>query len=120
MSYDFMMFEPRGTINAMADITASNLCLQNAGVIKEKLTRLFPKIEWENKGDRGWLGRLNEDGDAYEFRLPEGDDECWTINTAEENHDTAIVAKICSSLELLAFDGQALELIDASGRRPAA
>lgn len=119
MSYDFMMFEPRAMIRAMSEIEPGNLNLQNGDSIKAALTALFPAIEWEHKGDRGWLGRLTVDGSWYEFRLPAGDDECWTISTSEGNDQPDLIAKVCQSLQLLAFDGQMLELIDAAGRRPA-
>lgn len=119
MSYDFMMFKPRRAINAMSEIEPKNLSLQSGDGVKAKLTSLFPTIEWEHKGDRGWLGQLTADGSWYEFRVHAGDDECWTIATSESNHQPELVPRICASLQLLAFDGQALELIDAKGRRPA-
>ncbi len=119
MSYDFMMFKPRHPIASMSDIEPKNLALQNGETVKAKLTALYPAIEWEDKGDRGWLGRMTVEGEPYEFRLPAGDDECWSINTPEENLDTPLIEKVCQALQLLAFDGQALVLIDSSGRKPA-
>ncbi len=119
MSYDFTMFKPRGTINSMAEIEPANLRLQDGDAIKTKLTALFPAIEWEDKGDRGWLGRLEADGTWYEFRIPAGDDECWNVATSEGNEEAELIVNICASLQLLAFDGQALTLIDANGRRSA-
>jgi hypothetical protein len=119
MSYDFMMFAPRGAIGAMADIQPKNLRLQNSEAVKSQLAELFPAIVWEDKGDRGWLGKLSAGDDWYEFRLPGGDDECWTMSTAEDNDQPELVAKVCAALAVLAFDGQALALIDADGSRPA-
>jgi hypothetical protein len=119
MSYDFMMLSPRGDLRSMADIVPSNLEPQNGAAIKAELSTLFPAIAWEDKGDRGWLGRLTVDGEPYEFRVQAGDDECWNINTPEENWDTPLIAKICKALLVVAFDGQALELIDGQGRKSA-
>jgi len=119
MSYDFMMFKPRRTINAMAEIQPGNLAMQSGEAVKAELSRLYPAITWEYKGDRGWLGELTADGEPYEFRLPAGEDECWTIATTEANSSPALIAKLCAALELLAFDGQSLELIDKDGSRPA-
>ena len=114
-----MVFAPRGEISAMADIQPKNLELQNSDEIKSALTKLFPATEWEDKGDRGWLGKLKADDDWYEFRLPGGDDECWTISTSEDNEQPQLVSTVCAELDVLAFDGQALALIDAKGTRPA-
>jgi hypothetical protein len=119
MNYDFMMFKPRGAVSSMSDLGAANLSPQDGEAIKARLTALFPAIEWEDKEDRGWVGRLLADGSAYEFRIHAGEDECWTISTPEDNHDTPVIGKICSALQVLAFDGQALELVDDNGRRPA-
>ncbi len=119
MSYDFMMFKPRGAVHSMADIQPANLSLQSGEAVRANLTALFPAIEWEDKGDRGWLGRLTFEGNPYEFRIHAGEDECWNINTPEENQGTILIAKICETLQVLAFDGQSLELIDGQGRRSA-
>lgn len=120
MSYDFMMFKPRATLHSMADIQPANLSPQSGEAVKTGLTALFPAIAWEEKGDRGWLGRLAVDGNPYEFRIHAGDDECWTISTSEGNDQPSLVTKVCEELGALAFDGQALLLIDAKGSRPAA
>lgn len=114
-----MMFKPRRTINAMSEIEPANLCLQGGDGVRAELTGLFPGIEWEYKGDRGWLGRLTADGTWYEFRVPAGEDECWTIATSHDNDEPELISKICAAMRLLAFDGQALVLIDPGGRRPA-
>lgn len=119
MSYDFMMFKPRRAIDAMAQIEPANLVGQSGDTVIAQLTALYPTIQWESKGDRGWLGRLMADGSWYEFRVPAGIDECWTVNTSEGNGQNGLISEICTSLQLLAFDGQTLELIDARGRRPA-
>lgn len=119
MSYDFMMFKPRATLRSMADIQPANLSPQSGEAVKTGLTALFPAIVWEEKGDRGWLGRLAVDGNPYEFRIHAGDDECWTINTSEDNQQTAAIAQICEALGVIAFDGQEMVIIDDQGSRPA-
>jgi hypothetical protein len=115
MSYDFTMMKPRpereSEIESLEDLGEHTLVRQDPAALVEALSSLFPAIEWRREEGAGWFGSLKGDDSWYEFQLEEAADTSWTIRTSHRAGPRNLVPKICDTLGLLAFDGQANLLI---------
>jgi hypothetical protein len=114
MSYDFMMMKPRpereSEIESLEDLGEHTLQRQDPAALVEALSSLLPEIAWR-KEDSGWFGALTGDDSWHEFRIEATPDYCWSVRTSHRAGPRNLVPKICDTLGLLAFDGQANLLI---------
>ena len=115
MSYDFMMMKPKPEreteIESLEDLGEHTLLRQEPAALIEGLSSLFPEIEWRKEEAGGWFGALKGDDSWYEFRIEAAPDVSWSIRTSHRAGPHNLVPKICDTLGLLAFDGQANLLI---------
>jgi hypothetical protein len=122
MSYDFMMMKPKDgiLIEALEDLGEHTLLRQEPAALVEALSSLFPALAWREEESGGWFGSLQGEDTWYEFRIGGEPDYAWSVCTSRLTNTRKLVAVICDSLGLLAFDGQANVLIWPAGySRPA-
>jgi hypothetical protein len=115
MSYDFLMMKPRPEreteIESLEDLGEQTLLRQEPAALAETLSSLFPEIAWRREEDGGWFGVLDGEDSWYEFRIEGAADFSWSIRTSHRTGRRNLVPRICDTLGLLAFDGQANLLI---------
>ena len=119
MSHDFMMMKPKpqreSEIESLEDLGEHTLLRQEPAALVEALSSLFPEIAWRREDGGGWFGALKGDDSWYEFRIEAAPDHSWSIHTSHRAGTRNLVPKICDTLGLLAFDGQANLLIWPAG-----
>jgi hypothetical protein len=117
MSYDFMMMKPKDgiIIEAMEDLGEHTLLRQEPAALVEALSSLFPELAWQQEPSGRWFGSLQGDDTWYEFRIGAEPDYAWSVCTSRLTSTRKLVAVICDSLGLLAFDGQVNVLIWPAG-----
>jgi hypothetical protein len=111
MSYDFLMMKPKVEISSPDDLGEDTLLCQNPSVLVEALSALFPQLAWQKRDDGGWFGSLDGDDTWYEFRIDAEPDYVWSVHTSHRTNTRKLIPVICDALGVIAFDGQALRLI---------
>lgn len=120
MSYDFLIFKPRMPIRSQNDLSEDTVELQNPKIVMRALASLLPSLSWQQRReDSYWEAHVEDDGMWYEFHVGPGDDTAWSIKTSHRTTNHPLVPRICMELEVTAFDGQAMLIIDKNGTRPA-
>jgi len=120
MSYDFLMFRPCVKIFSQNDLSKDTVELQDPQVVMHGLSSLFPSLSWQQwRADSFWEAQVESDGLWYEFHVGPGRDAAWSIKTSHRATNRPLVQRICRELGVIAFDGQAMLIIDENGARPA-
>jgi hypothetical protein len=117
MSYDFLMMKPKVEIRSPNDLSEETLLKQQPEEIIAGLSALFPELTWSPSGG-GWSGYLDGDDTWYEFLIDAKPDYAWSVRTSHLTRRRSLIQPICAALGLIAFDGQAVVIIDADGTRP--
>lgn len=118
MSYDFLMFKPNVRITSQADLSESTVDLQSPDVVMSALGQLFPSLRW-NKSGRAWWAQVEDNDGYYEFQVSAEPSQAWSIHTSHRSSKHDAISLVCGALGLIAFDGQAMKLIDERGERTA-
>lgn len=120
MSYDFIMMRPKTEIRSSADLGEETLLKQDPADLVAALSALFPDLTWSRERDGGWSSLLEGEDTWYEFSIYPMPDYCWWIRTSHLTNTRKLVPRICETLGLIAFDGQAGIIIGTDGQpRPA-
>jgi hypothetical protein len=118
MSYDFLMFKANVPINSQADLSESTVDFQSPDVVMRALAELFPSLRWIESG-RTWWAHVEHDDGRYEFQVDAEPSQAWSVHTSHRSSKRDNIPLICRTLHLVAFDGQAMKLIDERGKRAA-
>jgi hypothetical protein len=118
MSYDFLMFKPKVVVNSPADLSDSTVDVQLPEVVMSTLAKLFPTLQWKKAG-RAWWAKVEDDDGHYEFQVSTDPAQAWSIHASFGSSKRDAISLICETLGLVAFDGEAMTLIDERGERPA-
>jgi hypothetical protein len=118
VSYDFLMFKATVPVNSQDDLSEKTVELQSPDAVKGALAALFPSLSWRESFGNWWARAEDEDG-HYEFQVGVEPSQAWSIHTSHRRSRRDAIANICKALGLVAFDGQAMTLIDERGERPA-
>jgi hypothetical protein len=108
MSYDYSLFKAPGPGPMESWPVARLDSLGTVDALKQKLSELFPGINWTNSHDT-WFGRWQGRERHAEFQItPErGDDvQSFTMRRTERKE----VERLCNHLGVVAVDPQKMEL----------
>ena len=119
MSYDFLMMKPKGEVQSQDDRGEDTLDKQDPDSVVSVVWALFPATIWSQERDGSWFGWLDGEDAWYEFLVGPASDHCWSIRTSHLTNERNLVPSICKSLDLVAFDGQAMIIVGPDWRRPA-
>jgi hypothetical protein len=119
MSYDFLMMKPKVEIRSSADLGEDTLLKPEPADLVAALSAMFPELTWTRSRQGDWFGSLDGEDTWYEFLINAAPDHCWSVRTSHLTRRRSLIQPICKALGLIAFDGQALVIIDADGERPA-
>lgn len=111
MSYDFLLMKPIAPIQSPSDLREETLAVQDPAATLAALRVLVPAAQWRQEADGGWFGSLDSEDGWYEFRIGPVSDIAWSIATSHRAGSRSLVPRICAALDLIAFDGQANELV---------
>jgi hypothetical protein len=114
MNYDFLMFKANTAVNSPADLSDSTVDFQSPDIVMSTLTKLFPTLRW-NKSGRAWWAQVEDDDGSYEFQVSTEPSQAWSIHASHRSSKRGAIPVICRALGLVAFDGQAMKLIDERG-----
>jgi hypothetical protein len=119
VSYSFLMMKPRTAIGSRNDFSESALIKQEPMALVGALSLLFPTLVWSKTHSRGWFASLDHEETWYEFSIGGAPDYAWSIQASHRAQTRNLIPLICKTLGLVAFDGQAMVIVDAEGERPA-
>lgn len=106
-----MMFRPIAPIATQHDLGEQTVAMQEPRAVVAALDALVPGIAWEPDTSRRWFGVVTHEGERYEFSIDAEPNRCWTIYTSHRATERRLVPEICRALGLIAFDGQAMEIV---------
>jgi hypothetical protein len=118
MSYDFLMFKAKVVVNSQADLSDSTVDVQTPDVVMSALAKLFPTLHWK-KSRRAWWAKVEDDDGYYEFQVSAEPSQAWNIHASHGTSTGDAIPRICKALGLVAFDAEAMKLIDEHGERDA-
>ena len=120
MSYGFLIFKPKIQINSQHDLSEETVELQHPDHVMRALSELLPSLSWSRiYADSFWEALTEDDHGRYEFHVGPEIKEAWSINTSHRTTTRSLIPRICKALGVIAFDGQAMKIIDENGERPA-
>jgi len=120
MSYDFLMLKTSVPIDSQHDLSEDIVLVQAPEKVMAELSRLLPGLSWGKCfGGFFWEALTEDEEGQYELHVPLEPSQSWSIRTSHRRGRRDLVARICKSLGVVAFDGQAMLLIDERGERPA-
>lgn len=112
MSYDFLVFKLKVAIESPQDLSeTSTTNIGTGSAIKAQLTDLFPETDW-HLAHGYWWGRLDTGQTWYEFYVQQANIvPNFSIHTSHRAGEHSVIYQVCRALNLVAFDGQANQLI---------
>jgi hypothetical protein len=119
MSYEYLMFKASAPIKSMNDLSEETVELQDPAGLMKQLSAILPALSWTRVDGSFWEALCDDGAARYEFRIPLTPKQSWRVHTSHRVTARPLVPILCSKMGLVAFDGQAMTLIDKDGERPA-